>query len=555
MKWLQKTMKSSLIVAIIFAFISQAVADSKTGYFRIELTDKAHNQYNLDEPAEFLSERAIERRKKSNIEIDSADLPVSQVYKDSINRAGVEYRFDSRWFNYVIAGFPHDSIYDYLSGKDFVKEISLVKPFLNDEDSLSSGVSKSQLAFEPKTPARRYGESFTQIEQLNGHYLHEKEHKGAGKLIAVLDAGFPGVDHVEAFSGLREDGRIVGNYDFIRGEADVYADHPHGTNVLSIMAAELEDRFKGTAPDASYLLLRTEDAASEYRIEEHSWIAAAEYADSAGADIINSSLGYTIFDDSTMNYHQSDLDGETTWVARGAGKAVDRGILVVNSAGNSRRDQWGTLVSPADGSDVLSIGAIDAQENIANFSSPGYTADGRVAPSVVAMGSSTPFIGSNGDVYTGNGTSFSAPVISGMAASLWSAAEDRDSYEIRELIKDYAHLRDNPDEDMGYGIPNFFAMYRSMEGIEFEAPFEVEKAYPNPFNREIALELSADQNIEVKGLLTDSKGRKVIEKDFKIRKNEYKEVIFDGLENVASGLYHLRLIEGDEVFEIKFIKP
>lgn len=556
MQLLSRWLGLALMLGLCFASFSGVEANEKTGYFRIELTDKGPTQFDLNQPEEFLSERALDRREKENVNLDSTDLPVVRSYKDSILEAGVKYRFSSRWFNYLIGGIEDSSVYEEISSREFVEDITLVKPFLDDEGvSPEPRSPKLPLAFKPRNPSDQFGEAFRQIEQINAHYLHENDYKGEGKLIAVLDAGYPGVDHVEAFDHLREEGRIEANFDFIRGEADVYDEHPHGTNVLSIMAGILEGRFKGSGPEASYLLLRSEDDASEFRIEEHSWIAAAEYADSAGADIINSSLGYTQFYDSEMDYSREDLDGETTWVARAAGKAVDKGILVFNSAGNSRRGPWGSIVSPADAKDVVSVGAINSEKELADDSSPGYTADGRVAPKVTAMGEGTAYIRSDGSVSSGNGTSFSSPLLAGAAASFWSHNPELTAVEIREALLTNAHQYDNPDPDKGHGIPDFFRMLRQAKEEEIEGPFEVNKIYPNPFNEEIAVEVYFDHGQELKVELFNQHGGKVLERAIKGPAGSYRELVLRGLDEVTSGVYFLRIVGNNHTTQHKLVKP
>jgi subtilisin family serine protease len=251
--------------------------------------------------------------------------------------------------------------------------------------------------------------------------------------------------------------QILDTYDFVDGNTNVYDDHTHGMMVLSTMGAKQSGKMIGTAPEANYLLLRSEDVFSENLIEEYMWVCAAEYADSAGADIINSSLGYTTFDDSTQNHTYADMDGKTAPISIGAGMAYAKGMIVVNSAGNSGNSNWHYIGAPADHADVLTVGAIDENKEFASFSSYGPNAEGFTKPNVVAQGKNTVITTSSNEVMTGNGTSFSSPVTAGMVACLWGANSYRTPRDIKDAIYKSADRYLNPDDQFGYGIPNYYS--------------------------------------------------------------------------------------------------
>jgi len=287
-----------------------------------------------------------------------------------------------------------------------------------------------------------------------------------------MDNGFNNVNTIEAFDRARENNLILGGYDFEDKTSDIYAytGGSHGTNVLSTMLGYLENDFVGTAIDAQYYLFRTEVDASETPREEAYWIAAAERADSLGVDIIHTSLGYSTFDDAKYNYSPSEMDGQTTFISRAATIVLEKGILGVNSAGNSGNNAWGIITAPADSPGILSIGAVDSNGFIASFSSVGPTADGRIKPDVVALGLSASIIRESGAIGTSSGTSFSGPIISGAIASLWQSLPNSSPQEIMDMVRNSGSLASNPNTELGYGIPDFGSIL-DLESLELNFVF------------------------------------------------------------------------------------
>ncbi len=290
---------------------------------------------------------------------------------------------------------------------------------------------------------------------LGGDLMHSKGFKGEGIIIAVIDAGFYNVDKLDIFSGLQN--QILGTYDFVDGDSNVYDDHTHGMMVLSTMAAKVG--LIGAAPEAQYILLRSEDVFSENLIEEFMWVTAAEYADSMGADIINSSLGYTTFDNVNQNHSYDDMDGKTTPISIGAGIACDKGIIVVNSAGNSGNSNWYYIGAPADNYDVLTVGAVDENKESASFSSHGPNVDGSIKPNIVAQGINVVVVNSNNEYITSNGTSFSSPLTAGMVACLWGAHSNKSANSIKEAIYKSSDKYLIPNNQFGFGIPDYYDAY------------------------------------------------------------------------------------------------
>ena len=341
-----------------------------------------------------------------------------------------------------------------------------------------------------------YGNAANQIEMLNGQVLHENDFTGAGMQIAVIDAGFPNVNTLSAFSRIRDNNQILGGYDFVDRSEDFYGDHSHGTHVLSDIAGYIDNEFVGTAPDASFYLFRTEDSGSETPLEETLWVEAAERADSLGVDVINTSLGYTTFDNSNYNYTYADMDGETTFISRGAKIAASKGMLLVTSAGNSGSSAWNYIGAPADVDGVFSIGAVDANENIASFSSFGPTSDGRIKPDVLAQGRNAYIINYiTGNSSLSNGTSFSSPIMAGLMACFWQAFPNKTNFEIMQMVRETGDRYSNPAAQYGYGVPDFELAYNSGLSIDDILNTSI-NIYPNPVSDSIFIQGVDSGNLE-----------------------------------------------------------
>jgi serine protease AprX len=442
---------------------------------------------------------------------------------------------------------------DEINNLAFVSNIGQI----NKKISTDKSNVIDKFAIEEPTPFKAnnsdpiYGNAFNQINMVNGIPLHESGFKGNGMVIAILDAGFLNVDQRAIFNSLWENNQILGSYDFVNPTSDVFGDHTHGTLVLSVMGGSLPDLFLGTAPEAGYWLLRTEDTNSEFLIEEYNWIAGAAFADSVGADIINSSVGYTQFDDATYNHTWTDIDGNTTEVTKAADLAAAKGILVVNSAGNSGNDAWKYLIAPADGDSVLAVGAVDANQIITAFSSYGFESDARIKPNIVAQGGNTVVANVSVDnITTSNGTSFSAPLIAGMMACLWQAIPNANNMEIIRAVEQSASRFSNPDNLYGYGIPDFSSAQLLLglsDKINSENSLTV---VPNPvLNSELILWDQSKYNFEWMELL-DIQGRILIKEEINSYNNQYKL----SLEGYNSGIYFLRFGNQNLIQTKKIIK-
>lgn len=420
--------------------------------YRISLKDKAATDYSLQKPEMYLSKKSIERRKRQGLEIDSTDLPVCKKYVDAIRKKGVHVLVTGKWDNFVTVSCNDSMLIAEIAGL----------PFVRSTERVWRGVAKraserDSLINKPLRTDSLYGPAITQIKMSHADRLHEAGFKGQGMTIAVIDAGFHNVDKIEAMKNIN----ILGTRDFVNPEADIYAESSHGMSVLSCMAMNQPNVMIGTAPEASYWLLRSEDEYSENLVEQDYWAAAIEFADSVGVDLVNTSLGYYSFDDPAKNYRYRDLNGHYALMSREAAKAADKGIVVVCSAGNSGSGSWKKITPPGDAENVITVGAVNKYGVLAPFSSVGNTADGRVKPDVVAVGLGSDVMGTDGNLRHANGTSFSSPIMCGMVACLWQACSELTAKEIIELVRRSGDRAVFPDNIYGYGIPDLWKAYQS----------------------------------------------------------------------------------------------
>jgi hypothetical protein len=393
-----------------------------------------------------------------------------------------------------------------------------------------------------------------QLTMLNGHILHEYGYKGEGMQIAVIDAGFTDADILPAFDSLWTNNQILGQRDFVDGDNWVLDAHSHGMTILSIMGGNLPNELTGSAPGADYWLLRSEDTGSEYRIEEENWVSAAEFADSAGVDVINTSLGYSTFDDTLQNYTYKEMDGRTTRISKGAVMAASKGILVVVSAGNEGNKLWKYITAPADADSILAVGAVDAYGALASFSSVGPSYDGRIKPDIAAQGVGTVAQGLGSGLIGCNGTSCSAPVISGLAACLWQANYQLSNIEIIEMIKQSSSQYQNPDTLIGYGLPNFA---NALSQIGADLPYSsirIKRIYPNPFLDKISLLFIQIAPKDIFLELYNIQGKMIMQKRYvNLPGGEFKLTI-DNLGNLSQGIYIIKVLSGEYCYVKKLVK-
>lgn len=450
--------------SIIFVFFLFAIAHvrlhAQRNYdlFWVGFSDKAQCKSSIFRPQDYLSPRAIARRQAQNILIDSTDLPVSGQYLKALSDKNIKIHGVSRWFNGAVVVAEREQIEKLQKENPFVKEAFPIGFSRQPSKVELFGRRNTDSDFKKNTDY--YGAGSNQIKMLNGQYLHAMGLRGEGQHIAVFDGGFVSLRETPVFYHLFERDLVLGTYDFVEGDEFVYEADDHGRDVASCMAANIPNLFVGTAPDASYYFFKTEDGNSELIGEEYYWLLAAEYSDSIGVDIINSSLGYAQFDDKTMSHAYVDLDGKTTPISRAAALASQKGLIVVTSAGNEGSEKWKHITAPGDVPNILTVGAVDRDGYYANLSSVGFANRDYVKPDVGARGLqavvATKF---NYDSRYNSGTSFSSPILAGMVASLRQGVPLATTLEILAAIRAAGDQSDKPDYKKGYGIPDFLKAY------------------------------------------------------------------------------------------------
>lgn len=495
------------------------------------------NPYSLSSPQEFLSQRAIQRRQAQNLATDSSDLPVIPAFLSAVSGTGATVLYQMRWLNGAIIDC-NDSQYQAVQNL----------PFVNAVNPLNSRIPAGPVEKRRRSGIQSldYGSSFIQNKQLEMDSMHAWGYHGEGKLIAVMDAGFRNVNNHQAFTHLIQGQKIIGTRDLVARDGDVYQDHWHGGAVLSNIAAYMPGILIGGAYAADYFLIRSEDAATENEIECAYWVVGLELADSAGADVVNSSLGYTTFDTQSLDYTYSTLNGQTSIASKAASMAASKGIIVVNSAGNEGNNGgWGGWISvPADAKNILAAGAIDNAGVQAGFSGKGPTPDGRIKPDLVAMGSGTltaDVFSSNG-VVSNNGTSFSAPILSGLVAGFWQAHPGLTAFQVMDALKSSASNRDNPNSTLGWGIPGFIrAHIFTGARPKLSFPFEI-LIFPNPSkgsDLSIRLLLNDQGTEEMPYQLLDIKGTPVLQGNFRLSPEQPEAKI--GTSGLKAGIYLLKI--------------
>ncbi|MEZ4853691.1 S8 family serine peptidase [Flavobacterium sp.] len=466
---------SLLILCFVLSVANVYSQEDAWVYF----TDKPDAAYYLANPLQMLTQRALDRRTAQGIALNDTDVPVSTSYISQVAAAtGITIMAKSKWMNCVHVRGSQTDI-QALTNLSFVQSITFANHSLNARMAGTQSTTKNQFLtnkFDVEVNYN-YGNSANQIEMLNGHLLHQQDYTGQGKIIAVLDSGFIGVDTATPFQNLQTNNQILGGYNFPDNNTNYYTRHNHGTMVLSTMGGFADGQLIGTAPNAHYYLFITEDVNSENPVEESYWVAGAELADYYGVDVINSSLGYGEYDNPTYSYTYAMRNGQIGFASRGASMAFEKGIVCVISAGNEGNSSEPHIGIPADAENILTVGAVNSTEAIASFSSIGNTADGRVKPDVCAKGVSATVSTTTGTIATASGTSFSSPILAGMVTSFWSAVPNLTAAQVIQYIKQSADQFSNPDIYKGYGVPDFQAAL-VLSGKQFEN--STFSAYPNP---------------------------------------------------------------------------
>ncbi len=518
-------MKKTLFIATLIALCTSAFAQIGPDLYFIEFTDKNNTPYSLDNPLEYLSQRAIDRRQAQNIAIDSLDLPVNPSYIAALQELGLEIVNPTKWLNGTTVRTNDYNLVLQARNLPFVKS---TPRFEIDTVETAKKVAKSMMVTEnrlnsnilaPKYTDSEYGYSYNQIALHKGHLLHAEGFKGEGMLIAVTDGGFTNADQMRSLEYLRNSGRIVATRDFAYNGSTVYDHHVHGSMVLSIMAGYLPGEYIGCAPEADYILITSECDDYEEIIEEFNWVSAVEYADSMGADLANVSLGYVDFDSERYNHSRDDMDGHTNPSSIGANIAASRGMMIVVAAGNSGQYENGHvwIGAPSDAYDIVTVGAIDVYEDCAPFSSYGFVEENRIKPDIASVGWDTYVDYVNDSIDVGSGTSFATPLSTGLIACFWQKFHDKTSAEIREALfsaarptnpimeEDTTLTTGTPNIFTGRGIVDFEVASNLLSKItEDHATFGIE-LYPNPTSDIVTINLNSDKKAQLSIFSSDGR--------------------------------------------------
>ena len=529
---------------LIFIFCVAGIAQAQVNRYMVFFTDKSETPYSVSAPEEFLSDRALARRERQNISVTEQDLPVDPAYVQYIRDVdGVTVLYKTKWMNGVLVECDVTNV-STLEALSFVANVEYVAPGARPS---AGGRIRSSNKFKGVSSVAEATD--VQLELMGADHMHAAGYRGEGMLIAIMDAGFIGADTISFFKHVFDENRFdaATSYDFVSGGSNVFRHNNHGTHVWSTIGAYKNQEFTGGAYNANFVLFVTEHAPTEYRVEEYNWLFAAERADSLGVDVINTSLGYTTFDDSNMNYSSSDMNGETTVITQAANIAASKGMAVVVSAGNEGQGSATTIGAPSDSEYVLAVGAVTASGTISSFSSIGPSADGRIKPDVAAMGTGVSIIKNNGQLGSANGTSFSGPLTAGLVTGVWQMLPELTVQQLFDTIRASASQSSNPDFLLGYGIPNFISIITATEG-ELQNNVRI---FPNPATREIFIEFSERTSREQFQLsLTDARG---ISHTAPLSTVDDLKFSLD-ISTQQSGLYILQVLQGNNVSTYKIIK-
>ncbi|WP_310380029.1 S8 family serine peptidase [Flavobacterium sp.] len=505
--------KIILFLLLVSSFNGFSQIEDAWVYFK----DKPNSAPYLSNPLTMLTQRALDRRTNQAIALDIKDVPINQPYIDAITAStGITVKAKSKWLNCLhVRGLKTDI--DVLKLLSSVLRVDFANKSLNSTKKIASKPKFKPVNKVLETAVNfNYGTSANQIQMLNGHLLHQLNYTGTGKIIAVLDAGFPNVNTAQPFQRLITNNLILGGYDFVNKNVNFYTGDSHGTLVLSTMGGFTDGQLVGTAPDAAYYLFITEDAVStfpyaENPVEESNWVEAAEEADRLGVDIISSSLGYFEYNNAAYSHTYADMTGNSAFASQGANIAFSRGMIVVASAGNEGGTAEPHVGVPAEALNVIAVGAVKADETYATFSSVGPSFDNRVKPDVMAQGQASVLSNTAGTITTANGTSFSGPILAGMVASLWQALPTKTNQQIKQLITQSSDRFLAPTTQFGYGIPDFNLALAN--GLSVEAFSKNDFiVYPNPTSDFLTVSLSEkfDSGILV---IYNLLGQKVLESE------------------------------------------
>lgn len=543
---------------LLLSGIAPAAAQGTVRRHLVYFRDKAGTPYQVGQPAAFLSARAVARRQRQGIAVTARDLPVNPAYLAQVRAVpGAQVVYPSRWLNAVLVACD-SAVLARVQALPAVRQATTLsrgpRPTAPPAAPIPAQTAQQTLVLGTRPD---YGKTFAQDQLIGAVAMHDAGFKGEGMQIAVFDAGFPGANAAVPLQALFAQQRVLGTRNFVDGGRSVYVRNSHGTNTLSLMAGEQAGVFVGTAPHAAYHLCITEDANSEKPVEEANWLAAAEYADSVGVDVISSSLGYTSFDAPAAPHTYADLNGRTAIGSLAAVLAARAGMLVLNSAGNDGANGWHYVSVPADADSIITVGAVDSLRRHAAFSSYGPTADGRIKPTLSAMGVASAVVTATGAIVRGNGTSYACPELAGLAAGLWQAHPRLSAQQIIEALTRTASQATAPDNALGYGIPDFAAADAYAATLVPPVPLGPPPArvqlYPNPTRTgELRLVLPAEwQNRPLDVRIVDARGA-VVRRQALAPVGALEAVLYAG--PLAKGTYLCEVSAGGQQQTVRFVQ-
>ncbi len=527
----------SFILCILFVPLALQAQNSHSMYW-VAFKDKRSTPYRVDAPQQYLSDRAIERRARYNIPITPQDFPVNPAYIYNLSKLVNSVSYTSKWLNGAVVEIQDKKAVKQIQRMPYIKKVVPISKTNSNRKTSQEKFRTKKIPDAVNDFDGFYGTAAHQIKMLEGETLHHAGYRGKGMRVAIMDGGFINVDQLEVFRRLFENGQILDTHDFVDGDKHVYAHGTHGTNVFSIMGGYIPGVYVGAAPEAEYLLFRTENGASETPLEEFNWIAAIEYSDSAGVDVVNTSLGYSVYDDETMSYTYRDMDGETAYITQAVDIASGKGMLIATSAGNKGDSKWNYITAPADADSSLTVGSVTSRRRFSSFSSHGPTFDKRIKPNICGQGTATAYVNMFDKRSRGNGTSYSTPLVAGLTACLWQANRSLPPQAIIRAIEQSGSNAQTPDADVGYGIANFQAanellnpqsakmLSQHITGFSFEHTIDQQLFYYES-------KQSGSLVIEVKDLY----GKVVERQQRSVEKGV--EYIFTFKKNYPAGFYHV----------------
>ena len=565
-------MRISICIFLLILVIQRTAAQEYK--YLVHLKDKNNSGFSLSNPSAFLSEKSIQRRSKQHIAIDSTDLPINRSYVDSIaTLPDVRVLNKSKWFNQVLISISDTNTIQQFLSFSFVISTEPVnnRNVLKKENRVSvnqqsmmpntSSIASGNRTGTASQDAYNYGNSLSQIHIHHGEYLHNLGFHGEGMTIAVLDDGFKNYLDNPAFDSVRMDHRILGTYDYVNGKTSVSEEDQHGANCFSIIASNVPGTLIGTAPAASFWLFKTEDVFSESPVEEQNWIAAAEFADSAGVDLITTSLGYDYFDDPVYDIHYPERNGHSSIITLAANRAVSKGIIVTASQGNSggETSEKKYVICPADGDSVFAVGAVDINNQIAGFSSWGPNASGQIKPDGVSVGLGTFVMGPDGTPHAGNGTSYANPNLAGLITCLWQAFPEFVLHDILSAVRQSSNMFSSPDDRFGFGLPDFEKAYQILAGKRLEGFNQILgddwiRAFPVPFHQGFQIILRPAVTGLASVQLLDVTGKIIKKQTVSITANQLQLVEFTSTSTMATGAYYIRYMDTNHSKTIQLLK-